>query len=558
MNLTFTSSFIHIYKTPYDHRNNEWRIERFEEIASTGIKICLYISNEFIAIMNDLCIKYPNIRIMRVLSIQETRIWKVWHQGVRSLCDQPLAQSALLPENRKAEKDTIEYLCLMNSKIEFMGDTIRENPFQSEYFAWIDFNISHVFKRTESTSDFIRFLGKCNYTGNFLTIPGCWEKDIEPSTDQICWRFCGGFFMGHRENIIEFAECVWENVVNISPTWEVNVWAMVERKGIYIDWFLADHNDSMIRNFPAKYYSIPLERVIGTKMEWRNVEYPILKHFQPSSISHCHYEGIDYINVRFVNYHLTPNGYYHYPDGRGKIDNINMVSQLDRSMVPKNGFTKMREKNLGLTEKDAFSRGLEDIRIYVSSSNVRFIATTVGYSKNGGNQMVVGDYDVLGGEFRNGEIIESPFGAVCEKNWIPLPTIDDHYIYSWHPYRVGKAIGGKLEIVDEVFLSPPIFEKVRGSTIFLKREDGNYLGIVHFSENESPRHYFHLFVILDAITYRPVSYSQPFTFYGEGGIEFCIGFCIYGDKYRFWVSRFDREPKMFVVSKETIENLFIL
>jgi hypothetical protein len=557
MTLTFTSSFIHIYNTPYDHRNNEWRIERFKEIASTGIKLCLYISSEFIETMKDLCIKYPNIRVMRVLSIQETKIWNLWNQDrlERSQSALSSSQSALLPENRKVEKDTIEYLCLMNSKLEFIGDTIRENPFQSEYFAWIDFNISHVFKHTKFTSDFIRFLGKCKYSGNFLTIPGCWGKDIEPSINEICWRFCGGFFMGHRENILEFEKSVWENVVHFSPTWEVNVWAMVERKGINIDWFLADHNDTMIRNIPAKFYSVPLI----TKVEWQNIEYPILKHFQPSSISHCYFEGINYVNVRFVNYYLTPNGYYCYPDGRGKIDNINMVSQLDGSMAPSKGFTKMREKNLGLIEKEAFSRGLEDIRLFVSSSrNMRFIATTVGYSQNGGNQMVVGDYDVLGGEFKNGEIIESPLGAVCEKNWIPLPDVDDHYIYSWYPYRVGKAISGKLEIVDEVFLSAAIFEKVRGSTIFLKREDGNYLGIVHFSENESPRHYYHLFVVLDAVTYRPISYSQPFTFYGEGGIEFCIGFCIFEDKYRFWVSRFDREPKMFVVSKETIENLFIL
>ena len=73
MPITFVSSFLHIYDTPYDHRNNEWRIERFKEVAATGIQIALFISPEFISIMENLKNMYPNLRILRVLSIQQTK-----------------------------------------------------------------------------------------------------------------------------------------------------------------------------------------------------------------------------------------------------------------------------------------------------------------------------------------------------------------------------------------------------------------------------------------------------------------------------------------------------
>jgi hypothetical protein len=390
-----------------------------------------------------------------------------------------------------------------------------------------------------------------------ITIPGCWNKitGTEAITDQINWRFCGGFFMGDRASLETFSTLVWEQISVLSPTWEVNVWAWVEHQSKWKDihWYSADHNDSMICNLPASTFSA---NVRNTKIDWGSIQYPVVRHFKPSSISYCYFQGRHITNVRFINYHLLENGTYYYPGGKGVIENINMVGHLDETeFKPRFGFTKMRENNLGIPRRDAFSQGLEDIRLFECDGTLKFIATTVGYSREGINQMIWGDYDDRLGEFRNGCIVESDNGC-CEKNWIPLPD-GHHFIYSWAPYRVGKIEGGRLVIVDNVSLSFPLFEKVRGSTIFV-RDHNRTLGVVHFSENESPRHYFHMLILLDETTNRPLFYSQPFHFYEELGIEFCIGFCIRGDEYCFWVSRFDRDPKMIILSKQTIENLFIL
>jgi hypothetical protein len=83
-----------------------------------------------------------------------------------------------------------------------------------------------------------------------LYIPGCWNSG-PPSFDSICWRFCGGFFIGDSESVRKFFseyESLFKNILVIKGlAWEVNVWAWLEHIGhLNCKWFKADHNDSII------------------------------------------------------------------------------------------------------------------------------------------------------------------------------------------------------------------------------------------------------------------------------------------------------------------------
>jgi len=201
---------------------------------------------------------------------------------------------------------------------------------------------------------------------------------------------------------------------------------------------------------------------------------------------------------------------------------------------------------------------------------MRFIASSQGYSNNGVDQMIVGIYDDIRAEFCRGERVEGPNGAIREKNWIPLPSevppfnTNQHFIYNWSPFQVGKIVENRLEIVGTINFIPRILEKVRGSTTFQlinqhgNHENNKYMGVVHFSVNEFPRHYFHMLIVLDGKTHLPIQYSQPFHFYPGFGVEYCLGFCINSGKYHFWVSHFDRDPRHFILTEKTIENLFIV
>ena len=117
----------------------------------------------------------------------------------------------------------------------------------------------------------------------------------------------------------------------------------------------------------------------------------------------------------------------------------------------------------------------------------------------------------------------------------------------------------QLQIVQSHKIKHWLFSKLRGSTTFvdaplnvlpkdLIREDQqiDYLvGLAHFSEEHSPRHYYHMLILLEKRTLKPVRYSRVF-YFEKLTIEFCIGMTtrvVDGNvRYAFWISRFDRDP----------------
>ena len=77
------------------------------------------------------------------------------------------------------------------------------------------------------------------------------------------------------------------------------------------------------------------------------------------------------------------------------------------------------------------------------------------------------------------------------------------------------------------------------------------IGVIHFSEETKPRHYFHVMIELDRTTLEPLRYSDPF-YFESVNIEFCIGFDIKEDNYWFWISRMDRDTLLIKMNREKI------
>jgi hypothetical protein len=161
--------------------------------------------------------------------------------------------------------------------------------------------------------------------------------------------------------------------------------------------------------------------------------------------------------------------------------------------------------------------------------------------------MAIGSVDLETHTFRDLQILEPPQPTGCEKNWIPVGK--GQFIYQWHPFQLGEVRDGRLEIVQS-YPTPWTFQKVRGSTLFFETEEG-LLGVVHYSEEQRPRHYYHMVVLLHKETFEPISVSDPFVF-GRVGIEFCIGFAIRGSDYQFWYSQHDRDPVWLVIPRTDI------
>lgn len=576
-NTTFVTSIFDIYDTPYENKTIEWRFDRFREIAETGIPICIYVDEELISKVKEFVTPFENIKIAKVMRLEDTFV------GGVCTAAKVAGEDYSLPTHRNHVKDTEEYMILMNSKFEFMNDAAQQNLWNTVYFAWIDFSMTFIFKDIAETIENLRILANRPFRDtSFITVPGCWEKrfilnennsiSMTRLLESVVWRFCGGFSLGDSWSV---AEMFWLYQIHFASflrthrklVWEVNFWAWLEQTTEWSPiWYAADHNDSII-NIPVQMYSVPLKPV-EKKI---NYDYPKIENYEPMQCSHIEYAGRHYINTRYVNYWYKEDGIMYILNEKGHIITQNMLSELDTVSWRPKGYTRMREdETLGLPIKENVAfHGLEDIRLYEYDGKIKFIATSINNaSPSSFASMIVGEYDVDTAGYRNCTVIGSPYDCWCEKNWIPVVSGGEElFIYKWWPIEIGKIdhVTKRLEIVKRYEIAAPNFRKVRGSTVFVEDGEGGLVGLVHFSEEGSPRQYFHMLVSLDAITLKPMKYSDVFHFQ-HLGIEFCTGIRMYketlggdrcgGGKYMFWISKWDREPVMVTVDRRKIPLLY--
>ena len=198
----------------------------FEHLASSGIPILLFIDSSV-----DFP-SFPNVR--RIPFTVDTSI---------------LSSDIQLPAHRSPSKDTAEFMCLMLMKLRCMAEALQYT--EDAHLAWIDFRIFYVVRHKEIVREKLRALSARSFEGlTKIVIPGCWSPvpDVD-ILNRVCWRFCGGFFLGPR-GIFESAYCrQTELVQQYLPhlTWEVNYWSRMEE---FFEWYYACHDDSMIMDMP--------------------------------------------------------------------------------------------------------------------------------------------------------------------------------------------------------------------------------------------------------------------------------------------------------------------
>lgn len=151
-----------------------------------------------------------------------------------------------LPCERSEEKDTHEYMALMNSKPEFLYRALL--MIDTKYIAWIDAGVAKMFKNKDES-----FSRLCNYTVTNLKnilIPGCYITDL--SMNELChgvwWIFLGTFFICNRDIVSKFyglsLSHLVEFLVHGHITWEVNVWAnILDSNPEVFEWYYALHDD---------------------------------------------------------------------------------------------------------------------------------------------------------------------------------------------------------------------------------------------------------------------------------------------------------------------------
>lgn len=279
--------------------------------------------------------------------------------------------------------------------------------------------------------------------------------------------------------------------------------------------------------------------------------YPIISSYEPCSASMVEFDGKYYLNTRYVNYWYTSEGNFAVNDVFGNFRSKNIISTLDEQLCPID-YHEMDESTVGFEDKSSRCYGLEDIRLFVYSNKLYYLATNVNYTNDSVNSMIMGEYDPLKLEYHNNNFLNSPYKRNMQKNWIPLVWKDQlWFIYRWFPLEIGQLDETHSLIIHKQFsIIDPVFRDIRGSTGFV--EYGEYLvGIVHYSVDGTPRKYFHRFVTLDKDTLKPKMYTDDF-YFRKIGVEFCLSLAIIKGEYVCWISQMDRDPLMLKLDMEKI------
>lgn len=491
---------------------------------------------------------------------------------------------SFLPDSRNKSKDTFEYILKSHLKYDLVHQCVLQNPFGTSHFMWLDLNISYMFRYKNDSLFFLEWLSQNIHSSSpFIAFPGCWsspQKTEEYLTDNVVWRFCGAFFLGDLNSILDFCELYKKQILIFiekkeKMIWDFNFLAWLEfifpeefEKWLF--WYKADHNDSII-HVSADIYSkpIPIHRRI-------KYNYPEYENFNAASASFLNFRGENWLNTRFVDYWIYPHGAYLFNSGIRLINNKNVISKLETDggfaaeedvFVPVYYKEVVENIDIPICENNPLSLGLEDLRLYEFNNKVKYCATSIGYSTNGKSSIIHGNFDLEKNEILDGKVLLSPYGEdTFEKNWIPLgmgavneEEEEELFIYKWNPLEIGKVScdSSRLEIVKRHETSHHFFHNVRGSTTFQKCEciggctgAAANIGVVHFSEEHCPRHYYHFLVVFNE-NHEIIKRSMIF-YFEKLGIEFCIGFYYYKKIFYFWISQHDRDPELILVKENEI------
>jgi len=266
-----------------------------------------------------------------------------------------------------------------------------------------------------------------------------------------------------------------------------------------------------------------------------------------TSSSPCLYKDTDgqyKINIRYVNYTIQGDGSYKFKHTDGKITTLQKHHTLDSSFS-----IKTTHWIDSVAHEERRYQGVEDVKVLGTKDGALFLGTvedakgqvTVGY----------GSYDPASSHCLMPTALVSPFGQGCEKNWCYIPDTQQ-IVYSWSPLRIGHIEGETLKIDSTNAEVPAFFKDVRGSS------HGTRFGtelwfLCHLVQYVTPRHYYHLFVVLDVETLKFKRHSILFKFEGDC-IEYALGLIVESERVMISYSQMDRTSKVLVLPRSTVES----
>jgi len=319
-------------------------------------------------------------------------------------------------------------------------------------------------------------------------------------------------------------------------------------------------DDVSVRNILSNYkYYTPVLQSLATPCPYNDLLKSIGKDLEippefctstPSlALNHL---GELLVNVRYVNYFIDDNGNCEIRD---KIHTINVLAVIDISTSP--WTLKQQKQVIYNTKRDNVYVGLEDVRLFLHNNRIIYNANRgLGPGKIVVEHGVIDYFMCVNSVFLSKPGIERD----VEKNWVLCTSVENELrcIYGWYPLEVGNISDNGVFNTVCAHPMPSFFKQLRGST------NGQTIGdelwfLCHSVSYEDRRHYYHLFVVLDATTFVLKKYTPWFVF-EKMPVEYSLGFVILPGTDRFLIgySTMDRTTDYIEVEKSVVESMMIL
>ena len=265
--------------------------------------------------------------------------------------------------------------------------------------------------------------------------------------------------------------------------------------------------------------------------------------FVGSTPSICFHNGELIVIRRFVNYKINEYGNY---INREKIVTKNVIARFFENKQKENAVILNYN-----TEYDGHYEGLEDVRLMSHNGKLLYNA----------NRGTVTSMFVEHGEIVTNRTIDECFLKKenqnrIEKNWVLFSDANNilKCVYKWYPLTVCSLNNDRLTNIYSIN-TPLSFTDIRGSTNGVQVGDEIWF-LTHMVSHEDRRHYYHMMVVLDPITYNIIRYTPLFTLTGKP-VEYSLGFVVIDDNILIGYSTMDDNTNFISVNKKWFCDMFI-
>ena len=254
------------------------------------------------------------------------------------------------------------------------------------------------------------------------------------------------------------------------------------------------------------------------------------------------------MNIRYVNYTINSGGGYNFKYDDGKITTLNKTVWLNRylKILKESWFDAVHDESMRY-------QGIEDVKIFGHLDSLLFMGTCQ-HPDTGNITMGGGNYD-LGLNKLIPVVKTSPNGRSCEKNWCYFHTgaSELRVLYEWSPLTIMNT---DLSVVLVTKTVPAFFRDIRGSSNGCLTGDEIWF-LCHMVQYSTPRHYYHLLIVLDSTTLEYKRHSIMFKFHDDC-IEYALGLVVESERILISYSRMDRTSAVLALSRATVDKELFL